>query len=226
LYVAVLSQFEIKNDKSEIFLPVDDTSDDDNPFDTYDNQTMDDENYDDSILDDHPVMNISSDIHQQFVTHKQHGYDGATLGNNNFNASVELLDLLHTASCPLYMYDKIQQWATRAVRQHGIDFSLQREFESRNQLISYIQKRYNYSGLKPTVSTVKLVSEDRSVDVVTHDFKQCLYSLLSDPDIMNTDNLLVPNLESNKELNDVDSGDVFRDAHKQYILDDREMLVV
>jgi hypothetical protein len=30
--------------------------------------------------------------------------------------------------------------ATRTVRQHGIGFSLQREFEARNQLIGYIKK--------------------------------------------------------------------------------------
>lgn len=77
--------------------------------------------------------------------------------------------------------------------------------------------------LKPQTTRIHCSGYGGDVDVIWHDFDECLYSILMDREIMKPENLLWndekhPNYNS-KEFDDVDSGSVYKTYLRKYIGD-------
>ena len=88
-----------------------------------------------------------------------------------------------------------------------------------------IMKRHDLKGMKPQIKTIFCEGLNQDVNIVLHDFKQCVYSLLMDKELMQSKNIL-PWDTIDKEIDDVNTGSVFKNAQKVYINDpSKERLV-
>ena len=98
-------------------------------------------------------------------------------------ASASLLTMLRKANAPLDLFDKIGKWA-RETEFSEIELPTRSDFLRRNA------KRYNLQGLYPKKIPVWLPGRQEYADVVVHDFQACLFSLLSNPALMQKEHLL------------------------------------
>ena len=98
-------------------------------------------------------------------------------------ASASLLSLLRKANSPLDLYDKITGWSKEWVNS---DETL----PSRADFMKRQGERYNLDGLYPKNIPVFLAGRKETVNVVVHDFASCLFSLLSNPALMQKEYLL------------------------------------
>ena len=101
--------------------------------------------------------------------------------------SVELLELLKKAKAPLYLYKEIFKWARKCTEKVP-EFFIQKPY-NKEYVVSQLEHNFNID-LKPKSIAVTLPSKKR-VDIVVHDFQKCLFSLLSDKDMMHSNNLLL-----------------------------------
>ena len=88
--------------------------------------------------------------------------------------------------------------------------------------------KFDLKGLTPIPVPVKLTGSGATIDVITHDFKQCLYLLLNDESLMIDENLLwngssslfeFPSTSKSGVLGDINTGSVYKSAYKTYIQD-------
>jgi Plavaka transposase len=141
---------------------------------------------------------------------------------------VELLALLQKSKCPLYMFNKIMNWARRANTIYQYKFQMQEYGINRTKILQTLTDKFDQAGMMPHTTQIYLSAGLKSnVEVVWHDFEQCLYSLLQDKDLMKPDNLLLPNNKPDKNVfDDVNSGTVFMTAQRIYVQNkDMEILV-
>jgi hypothetical protein len=128
---------------------------------------------------------------------------------------VELLALLQKAKCPLYMFNKIMNWARRANTFYQYKFHASKNGINRENILKTITTKFDQTGMMPNTTPLYLSGLKSNVEVVWHDFEHCLYSLLRDKDLMNPDNLLLFNNRMEKNIfDDVNSGQVFTNAKK------------
>ena len=137
----------------------------------------------------------------------------------NTHYSVLLLFILKKAKAPLYLFDEIINWTKKVYTECPSFFK--NSNVSREKTISDLEYRYNLFGYRPKTETVTLPSSNIT-DIVTHDVEYALHSLLSDPDLMQDENLLINSkkpwepLEYNGCFGDLHTGSLYRDGWKQY----------
>ena len=90
--------------------------------------------------------------------------------------SVELLELLKKAKAPLYLYKEIFKWARKCTEKVP-EFFIQKPY-NKEYVVSQLEHNFNID-LKPKSIAVTLPSKKR-VEIVVHDFQNCLFSLLSE----------------------------------------------
>ncbi len=154
---------------------------------------------------------------------------------NSLPAKIELLKILNTAKAPLYLYDHIMAWTKKAVNVFDVDFGVEPNL-SREKLVQELKLKYHLQNLEPTIHTIKLEGSGNTTEIVKHCFKDCLYSLLNDRQLMQTKNLLLspddiynPNIEMNnnittKRFGDINTGSVYQKAQKDYLKDKNDVL--
>jgi len=130
--------------------------------------------------------------------------------DGEYQAGVLLLDLLNQTKCPLNMFEKIVEWAIHCSINYQVSFSASTKI-TRNDILNKTIEKYNWSGLKPIQSTLALTACKESVVVVHFDFKQALYTILTDTKLMQKENLLDSKkwAKESKILNDLDTGYAF-----------------
>ena len=150
---------------------------------------------------------------------------GNMVSTPNYKSDVKLLKLLKTAGCPIYLFNQIKEWAHEsAVGGDGLEGVkwLERS-EKRTAVLKDIRRRFDLEESGPTQIEVTLPGSGEKVTLTLHDFKQQVYSLLSDPVAMSDENLLFhdddpfkppPPLGRSGTLNDVNDGSVYHDAYK------------
>ena len=123
----------------------------------------------------------------------------------------------------LKLYDEVIQWVYES-KLAGVDFS--KKLRTRSAILNHIETRYNMQGSQPQSQMVFLPGCGQTVELMVHDFKDQLYSLLSDPDVMRDENLLFhnnnpfqPPLDPRKRngqyiYQDVNDGSVYYDAYQ------------
>jgi hypothetical protein len=144
--------------------------------------------------------------------------------NKNLRCQIELLLLLRDAKAPLYLYDEVMKWTQRSVGEYEVNFG--QTPDSRKTVLKSLTKRFDLSGSEPTVLPVLLPECKQRLGLVVHDFRQAVYSLLSDPMLMRDECLLFQDddaapfaLPKRGKFEDINSGTRFRMAHKAVCLD-------
>ena len=100
-----------------------------------------------------------------------------------------LLKLLHETNAPLYLFEKIVDWAIVSI-ENGFKFD--RKYPSREKLIKIMSKVCCLDELSPKSSKL-ILSTREEVTINFFDFEQQCFSLLTDTDLMKDDNLCFPN---------------------------------
>ena len=101
--------------------------------------------------------------------------------DGNQIAAAELLSISHRCSASLGLFDDVREWA----RKH-----FGANIPSRVSSLDSFFTRYNLHGLKPQEHPVFLPAAKKSINVVVNDIESCIYSLLTNPALMQPQNLL------------------------------------
>jgi hypothetical protein len=170
---------------------------------------------------------INDDLLQKHSDHRDTLNEGGPLGDSIIK-QVELIAILDASNSPLYLYKQITDWS-------GGKASPEYRNMTRPSVIKHLNTRYNLSGLAPKKITRSLPKSGCKVDIITHDFLECLYSILTDRELMREENLL---LFSDAEggpfgkppvspfMEDIHDGTVYRKAFNVHVnVQGRDLLV-
>jgi hypothetical protein len=146
-----------------------------------------------------------------------------------YKAGVNLLKLLQDAKAPLYVFDSIIDWVIDSLYD-GVNFLSSSLTLKRNKMISIIESRFCFHGLRPLTKNIYLPGHKKFEAVTIHDFQQCLFSLLTDKTLMRFENLLFDerfnimkedDYQQSNELMDINTGSCFKDGFNLYIKDSK-----
>ena len=144
--------------------------------------------------------------------------------SSSYKPTMDLLKMLKTANAPLYLYSDIMKWAQRCTVDYKYNFRF-KQIPKRVDFMNNLVNRFDASGLKPKFTEIELPGAKCTVTITTHDFRQCLYSLLNDDLLLKEENFLLLN-EDNifhvpekraDVLGDIDTGSVYRSAYQTYV---------
>jgi hypothetical protein len=162
----------------------------------------------------------------QQIQHALSGYYQTFSNDSVHKTQIELLFLLKKAKVPLYVYDDILKWIKNASYQYDPNV-LQNDLVSRCGCLTNLYNQYDLTGIQPFQSTIFLKGSKQRVTLTQHSFEQSVYSLLNDSNLMLAENLLLTketlfNLKnimkySKNELNDINTGSVYKKACKIYL---------
>ena len=137
-------------------------------------------------------------------------------------AEVELLNLFRkTTNAPLKLYDKVFKWAHRATQHHKVNFS--EPANSRRLTLKNLSTKYDLDGVRPTKQHIQLPS-GVEVELVTHNFLQQCYSLLTCPLASKPENLadwgdfpFSPLPENPQQIRHAMNGSVYHTSYEKYV---------
>ena len=147
--------------------------------------------------------------------------------------------MLHSLKAqPLYLFKKMKQIQSEAINKeynvsaHGqilldeysINVDIKNDSTCRDIIIKRIADMYGLNKVKPIVTKLILPFTGIKVEIVTLPYGQTLMSLLTNPILMQSNNLLFPKDSPigrpdgiySDYFDDVDSGSVFAKAYKKY----------
>lgn len=189
---------------------------------------------------------FSSMDEQDFLLRKLNHYEKDTkevqkLCSDSDHCQIDLLKRLKDLDCPMYAYDSIMNWALKwsSIKKYGARTNTRQSTTSvfqddkhvlakrRKTVVNQLSKRFCLHGLKPTVNIVALndTSGSRSMEfpVTTFDFKEQLFSLLSDASLMQPENLVfdgsTPSAEPNfgsRWISELNHGSWYENAYNYY----------
>lgn len=99
-----------------------------------------------------------------------------------------LLDMLQTMNIQLYAFDAIFQWAHKCATEVHHDFK--EKPPRRENIISDISEKLGLLHLTPVTSAITLENTNVETDLTTVSVRECIFSLLSDNNLMKEENLL------------------------------------
>jgi hypothetical protein len=134
-----------------------------------------------------------------------HAFMSEKIFNPAEKASIRLLQIMHQNRIPLCLFDKLVCAVRDAEKVDGFSFSTDK-MPPRDQVINKIAEKMGIDGLQPRSKTIVLEGTDTVVQLITHDFKESVYSLLSDPELMKEENLLFPKNMCPFSIDDIDTG--------------------
>ena len=167
------------------------------------------DNYFSEENDDNDVTNKLPDICPRTdcdidlcLWRNQHSLTGAyeLIGTSEiYRPAVDLLEMLRSANCPLYLFEDIFKWAHTCAMQYNYNF---RRVESipRNTMIRQLYTQFDLHSIAPIKAKIHLPGSNIKVFVIKHDFKHCLYSLLNDDLLMQDNNFCSKTSASTEEL--------------------------
>ena len=202
-------------------------------IDTYDNDAIDEEqnslaSEQNNLETDNYTSNnavIDQSLKSLHYNHVVSGFEGLIESNSLIQSQVDLLVILKQAKAPLYLFDQIWKWTQQSAQVYNVDYSMAQNVTRKN-CIKNIKNCFNLNGLDPIKKKIKLKGSGVEIDLVTHSFSHCLYSLLNDKMLMDQSNLLFSidfaNTAKNKInkkpiINDIDTGSVYQKAMDTYI---------
>jgi hypothetical protein len=108
---------------------------------------------------------------------------------SQLHAEVRLLKLLTKHKAPLQMFPVIQEWARDCARLKH-DFS--RSIRPRAKVLSELEDRFDMQSSRFTPTIVSYLPDERPTVACVASFADAVCSLLSDPELMNEQNLSFP----------------------------------
>ena len=128
-----------------------------------------------------------------------------------------LLKLLHETNAPLYLYEKIVDWAIVSI-ENGFKFD--KKYPSQEKLIKSMSKVCCLDELSPK-SSLLVLSTRKEITINFFNFEQQCFSLLTDTDLMKDENLSFPNDDpceferhDSSILRCIEDGDMFQETSK------------
>ena len=154
-------------------------------------------------------------------------------GSSAYQCDIELLSILMKAKAPVYLFDHLKAFFRKTVLVSKINLLDKSASYSRKAVLNQIYKRFDLHGSQPREIEVTLPGSKDHVRIVTYDFKEQLYSLLSDPVVMRDEHLIFPKNENGQYhpladprivhhrigidavmYNDVTDGDAYKKAYE------------
>jgi hypothetical protein len=160
-----------------------------------------------------PIMAMLDDF-QACVDHAKQNYEGLS---EDYQAAVELLDLLQTSRAPLCLHEKLFEWHRKCLEAKGS--------VTRKTLIDDLSKRHHLDRARPITVDITLPYSKSRVTLVIHDFLAQVQSLLSDPRWEDKDFLFhnndptCPPPDEFILIADVNAGTNYRETYKIKITD-------
>ena len=163
---------------------------------------------------------MNRELHNQKLTHQETGYNVLLANDVWHNAQIELLAMLKQSKAPLYLFDNIMQWCKQTFNTVKID-DMNSKIVTRDKCIKNIRDQFDIHKISPVQCDLKLNGSLKTIKLVIHDFKQSLYSLLSDNFLMSEDNLLLTadtlyskelSNMNHEILDDINTGSVYNNA--------------
>ena len=189
-----------------------------------------DEEGDDNLpnLDD-PVPpnydNIDTSMWDQFNGYCEKSYKDRLPFLPEIKAAVELMALLTEKRVPLNVYDEVFQWHLSNLKAS--------KFINRNALVKTLRKRYNMEKTQPTKLTkLRLPYSGSRINLVIHDAKYQIQSLLTDPRLRDQDYLFFQNNpfqgppEEFDNVSDINTGRAYRETYRQLITDPTKQVLL
>ena len=142
-----------------------------------------------SPLDMSPSSYLYPDVSllNKLNLYTESGYDVSSFSSVQAS-EIKLLKILKPY--PLKVYDQVIKWAHKSACSQ-VDFRVPPR--KRQALLSDLEVRFNMKGSQPKPMSLFLPGCNQKVDLVVHDMKDLLYSLLTDPVVMRDENLLFHN---------------------------------
>jgi hypothetical protein len=109
-----------------------------------------------------------------------------------YQRDIELLRILMKAKSPVYLFGQIKACFWTTVHVSKVNLLDKSASLSRKAVLKQIYQQFNLHGSQPIEIEATLPGSKDIVSIVTHDFKEQLYSLLSDPVVMRDEHLLFP----------------------------------
>ena len=173
-------------------------------------------------------------LQQQRQQHANQGCDDAPM-DAFLEAKLELLLMLKRWNTPLTAFPEILKWA-QSLQDKRIQIN---GSTTRESVIKQLKERFDLSGLDPQTTIWTLPGSGEKVKITVHDFLQCLCSLLTDPELMKEENLLIFEDENGRPfgsppsvrgsdfiLTDIHHGSVMKSGHKVHVkVHGRDLLV-
>jgi len=108
----------------------------------------------------------------------------------NIDAAIELLAILRNSGASTQLYDKIVKWL-----EHCISHKLTESLPTREQIIKMMEVRHNLWCIALVKTEVVLSSINLSIEIPVNLLLGCIFSLLSDNNLMKSENLIFPNMD-------------------------------
>ena len=143
--------------------------------------------------------------------------------NKDLRIEVALLNIMKDIGAPLVAFKRIMTWAANA-RAQGYHFTPSRQDYTTQ--VKFLSDLVNMEDLRPTENVVVLEGHQQPAITISFDFKAHLKSLLNDPILNATVNLVVnpanpfhPYSSPDKRLGEILTGSWYRHAVKTMVLD-------
>ena len=146
-------------------------------------------------------------------------------------SSLHLLRILKGKDIALF--DKIQKWRWSCEFEYRDTLSRRDQPISREKATENLREFYGHKGMMPRVSNVTLPETNKNVDIVVFSFADMFASLLTDPELMQPENLSFDPGDSSAVpqvggidgfLGDINTGEVHCAAHKRLCKTEKDML--
>jgi hypothetical protein len=175
--------------------------------------------------------NANQQLLNQRIAHITSGVEGISM-HPRYDCHIELLRILKRKGVPLCLFDEIMNWANKSVRYKSYNFA--EDPFTRKTVIESLFSRYDLHGIKPQKKLIYLPSTEQEVEVVIHDVKQSIYSILSDPLLnqenkyyfKNFDSPKIPLDRDNSIICDFYNAQSFQDAEEMYLTDKENEIIV
>lgn len=155
---------------------------------------QDDNSLNDGVADASGNINIPRPFGSPFALYdQQQRYDETEVPDldDELQVSLGLLTILDGCRAPLYLYDEIRLWAFSSTTKLGYKF--EEKPKKRTEIVQALSKRYDLCGYAPKYIPVTLPGSKKEIILPVHSVEQAIYSLLSDPDVVNDETLSFPN---------------------------------
>jgi hypothetical protein len=185
---------------------------------------------DDSSTQEEPASNErifqaneDSSLIAQYNKYCSNGKNKMSMQPNKYKSAIDLLDILHRAGSPLYLFDKIMKWAKKSTFAHHFDFN---DIPIRDKFIATLMKQFDYNLIEPESRKITLPGSKATIEIILHDFSASLYTLLCDDELMHISNLLLDENDiykppekpmPNSQIDDINTGEVWFNAYSRYV---------
>ena len=188
-------------------------------FDDFDDNTQEAADSDQRIFHDKEDCSLIT----QYQKYCSKGKDKIPMSLSMYKSAIDLLEILHKASSPLYLFDHVMKWAQKSTNSNHFDF---KTISIREKFIENLMEQLDYNLLEPITNKITLPGSNATIEIILHDFMVSLYTLLCDEELMHISNLLLDKNDkfkppekptSNSQIDDINTGEVWHFACNKYV---------